>query len=165
MGAATLEVSGKRRVVDDEVIQGLLIQLDLAGVRNIARANFIHALNYVAKTQRFNSLQEWLQSLSPWDGVPRVEKFFQRYFNMVAGNYEAAVARYFWTAMVARITDPSCKAGMVPVLVGSEGAGKSSALQILAPGDSTWTDIRLTDKAERLTRKLIGRFLVEWRDL
>jgi len=164
-GAKLLYVGGKPRDIDDDVIQGLIIQLDRAGVRNINRASFVRALDHVAKSQKFNSLQEWLDLLPAWDGIPRVEQFFKSYFNVAVGAYEMAVARYLWTALVARILQPGCQAGMVPVLVGRRGSLKSSALQIIAPSVSSWTDVKVTEKEEKVFKKVRGRYLIECQDL
>lgn len=165
VGGIVVDAGRRRRVLDRVLVQEIMIQLDRSGFRGVNRTTLIQCLEYVAKTQRFNSMQEWLDLLPVWDGVRRVEQFFQRYFNAKGGKYEMAVARYFWTAMVARVVYPGCKADMVPVLVGAEGCGKSTSLQTLAPSIALWTDVRLSDRQEKLTRKIWGRFLIEWQDL
>lgn len=38
------------------------------------------------------------------------------------------------------------------------------SLQTLAPSVSVWTDVRLTDREEKLTRKIRVKFLIEWQD-
>jgi len=164
-GAAILEDGGRQEIINGDAIHGLQIQLERDGVMNVAQTSLVRAISYVAKTQRFNSLRDWLNSLPQWDGIPRIEEFFRRYFDVPVAAYESAAARYFWTAMVARILYPGCKVHMVPVLVGAHGTGKSSALQILAPGKDTWTDVQLTEREERLSRKITGRFLAEWHGL
>lgn len=165
LGGIVVDAGGRRRLIDGVVIQQILIQLDRSGVKGVNRSTLIHALECVANSQTFNSMQEWVDLLPLWDGIPRVEQFFRRYFDVIGGKYEAAVARYFLTAMVSRIVYPGCKADMAVLLVGAEGIGKTTALQILAPGESTWTDVRLTDREGRLARKIRGRFLVEWQEL
>lgn len=165
LGGIVVDAGGRRRELDNEVVQEILIQLERSDVRNVNRSSLIQAIEYVAKTRRFNSLQEWVDLLPAWDRTPRVEHFFQRYFNVSCSRYEMAVARYFWTAMAARIVYPGCKADMVLVLVGAEGTCKTQALQALAPSISVWTDVRLTDREEKLTRKIRARFLIEWQDL
>lgn len=67
--------------------------------------------------------------------------------------------------MVARILKPGCKADMVPVLVGGQGAGKSEILKMMAPTPYHCVEACLTDPSSKLAHKTIGKTLVVWEEL
>ncbi len=77
-----------------------------------------------------NECKEWLQSRQ-WDGVPRVGHLMAEGFGADDNPYTEAVGRCWCISMVARVFHPGCKVDTVPVLEGSQGAGKSSGLAIL----------------------------------
>ena len=83
--------------------------------------------------RRGPQMQEWAQSLGPWDGTPRVDKFLHTYFGAEDNDYSTAVSRYLWTALAGRALKPGIKADMVPILYGQQGTIKSSAIAALVP--------------------------------
>lgn len=89
------------------------------------------AISIAGKENTMDSMQDWINGLPEWDGTPRVSKFLTDYLG--AGNtaYNRAVSAYLWTALAGRVLEPGCQADMVPVLVGAQGIGKSSAVRAL----------------------------------
>ena len=82
------------------------------------------ALNVVMMNHAFHPVRSYLGSLE-WDGVPRVESIFVKYFGAEDTVYTRAVTRKWFTAAVARIMNPGCKFDNMIVLVGAQGIGKS----------------------------------------
>jgi predicted P-loop ATPase len=58
--------------------------------------------------------------------VPRVATLLLGYFGTEDTPYTRAVGRYTWTALAGRCAEPGVKADMVPVLIGLQGAGKTT---------------------------------------
>jgi hypothetical protein len=155
-----------RRVELDKVeITRLLEDMGSSGLVGIRRRDLEDAIELVAHDDPFDAMQDWLDQLPPWDGVIRVPTFLSRYMGTKQRKFTDAVGRYLWTAMVARLLCPGCKADMVPVLVGSQGDGKTEILKLLAPRPDCWAEVRLSDPSARLLRKTIGRTLLVWEEL
>lgn len=66
------------------------------------------------------------------DGKRRVAKMFSRYFGAEDTPLNSACAIRFMIALIRRLKQPGCKFDSVLVLQGDQGAGKTSALSILA---------------------------------
>lgn len=138
----------------------LRIVLEKRGFKPIGRELIRDVVLYVASENPFDSAQVWLDGLK-WDGVPRVEQFLQRYFSAEDTDYTRAVSTYLWTALAGRVTTPGCKADMVPILVGAQGAGKSTAVAAMAPAVEFFCEVSFHEKDEDLARKMRGRLVAE----
>lgn len=159
------ERSGHRVELDKVEVTRLLTEMAAAGLAYIKRRDLEDAVDLVAHDDLFDSMQEWLCQLPAWDGVSRIPTFLPDYLGTKRTNFTNAVGRYLWTAMVARILYPGCKADMVPVLVSAQGDGKTETLKLLAPRAACWAEARLSDPSVRLLRKTIGRTLLVWEEL
>jgi len=109
----------------------------------------------IGKYNAFDSAQLWISKLQ-WDGVPRVEKFFSHYFNAPDTEYIRAVSRYSWTAMAGRVMEPGVQADMVPILVGNQGARKTSAIARMVPSTEFFCEINFHSSETDLTRVMKG---------
>lgn len=90
------------------------------------------ALTHTFHKHSFHPVKIYIKTV-PWDRQPRVETFFIDYLGADDTPYTRAVARKWFTAAVKRIYEPGCKFDYMPVLVGEQGVGKSTAIQKLAP--------------------------------
>jgi predicted P-loop ATPase len=142
----------------------LRIRLERMGFRPPPRELTRDAVLLVANTHPFDSAQVWLNSLK-WDGVKRVETFLEVYIGVEDTPYHRAVSRYLWTALAGRVLSPGCKADMVPVLVGRQGTGKSSAVAAMAPDPQFFTEISFSERDDDLSRKMRGRLIAEIAEL
>lgn len=118
------------------------------------------ALRLAARDNKFDTAQSWLNSLE-WDGVRRIDTFFVRYFGVEDSAYARAVGRYIWTAMAGRVLTPGVKADMVPVLVGPQGAGKSTGVRAMVPDDAFFTEINIAERDADLSRIMRGKLIGE----
>ena len=118
------------------------------------------ALRLAARDNKFDTAQSWLNSLE-WDGVRRIDTFFTRYFGVADSAYTQAVGRYIWTAMAGRVLTPGVKADMVPVLVGPQGAGKSTGVRAMVPDNSFFTEINIAERDADLSRIMRGKLIGE----
>jgi hypothetical protein len=138
----------------------LHVRLERTGFKTISDDRLRKVVARVAEDNRFDSAQQWLGALR-WDGTPRVDTFFSRYFKATDTTYVRAVSAYTWTAMAGRVLDPGCQADMVPVLVGDQGLRKSTGVKAMAPAVEFFCEISLGDKEDDLSRKMRGTLIAE----
>lgn len=143
----------------------LRITLEKRGFHPIGRELIRDVVAKVGEAQRFDSAIDWLESLPPWDGTPRVDTFLDHYFGVAPSPYTTAVSRYLWTALAGRVLSPGIKADMVPILSGPQGAGKSSGVAALVPAPEHYTDISFHEREDDLSRRLRGRLIGELGEL
>ncbi len=144
----------------DQDYSRLRITLERGGFRPIGRELVRDVVLLVATDNPFDSAQEWITGLE-WDGVPRVERFLTDYFGASDDDYIRSVSRYLWTALAGRVVSPGIKADMVPILVGAQGTGKSSAVAAIAPAHEFFTEVSFHEKEDDLSRKMRGRLIGE----
>ncbi|GIM47018.1 hypothetical protein DNHGIG_25670 [Collibacillus ludicampi] len=87
----------------------------------------IDAFTEVTRKNRFHPIKEYLESQF-WDGVPRLERLFIDYLGAEDNHYVRQVTRKMLVAAVKRLYEPGCKFDQMLVLIGPQGAGKSSLL-------------------------------------
>jgi predicted P-loop ATPase len=138
----------------------LRIILEKRGFKPIGRELVRDVVLYVASETKFDSAMLWLDGLS-WDGTPRVEQFLYQHFGCEDTPYTRAVSTYLWTALAGRVVTPGVKADMVPILVGAQGAGKSTAVAAIAPAVEFFCEVSFHEKDEDLSRKMRGRLVAE----
>lgn len=152
------------RPLGDEGTTRIMEEFERAGFLPITREVMRSTLAMVASERKFDSAILWLKSLA-WDGVPRVGKFLPAYCAAEDSPYTRAVSLYLWTALAGRVLDPGCKADMVPILVGRQGAKKTSAVAALVPSPDFFTEVNLMERDEDLSRKMRGRLVGELGEL
>lgn len=123
------------------------------------------ALIAVATERAYHPIKEYLNALSDWDGVERLDTLLIDYLGAEDNEYSRAVIRKTLVAAVARIYEPGTKFDSVLILNGPQGIGKSTFFARLSTkwfSDSlTITDMR--DKAA--AEKLQGYWLLELGEL
>lgn len=109
-----------------------------------------------------NNFLDWVKSLT-WDGVCRVDTWFQRVFNAsvaIFNNpdmeklYLARVARSWFIGAIARSIKETVHE-IVPVLIGKQGCGKTSGLRYTAARSEWFIDTI----ADVTTQQAVMRFL------
>jgi Virulence-associated protein E/Bifunctional DNA primase/polymerase, N-terminal len=123
-----------------------------------------HARLSVAHANTFSSLAEYLEGLA-WDGVSRIESFFADHYDLDDTPYHREVARVTFLSGAARGLKPGCKADSVPVLIGSQGCGKSTGIEALCPDPEWFTSEEGNIGADRAGENLRGKWIVEMAEL
>lgn len=163
-GCAMIADDGAWRRVTDADYTRLRSMLEARSFKPIGRELMRDAVQLHALNHRFDSAKQWAATLS-WDGVPRVETFLHDYFGVKDTPYHRAVSLYIWTALAGRVIEPGCKADMTPVLIGAQGAGKTSAVMALSPTPDAFVEVDLTRKDDDISRMLCGRLVGEIAEL
>lgn len=138
--------------------------LERRGWGSIGKELMRDAVALVASSNQFDSGIAWGRSLA-WDGIPRVDTFVSRYWGAENTPYHREVGRYLWTAMAGRLLTPGCKADMVPIMVGEQGLGKSTAVQSMVPAPSMFAELDLSRKDDDIARQLRGCLVAEMAEL
>lgn len=156
-----------RRFSDDDYTR-IRSVLEHMGFKPLKPEMVKSAVKLVAKEQAFDSAIDWLSALE-WDGVERIDTFFPTFFGVEDTPYTRAVSAYAWTTLAGRCLVPGVKADMAPVLIGLQAAGKTSAVEALAPfndaDESAFVEINLTKKDEDIARSLRGKLVGEIAEL
>lgn len=127
-----------------------------------AAAKLRMALAKTAYERRYHPVRAYLDGLPAWDGTGRVDRLLVDYLCADDTLYVREVTRRTLIAAVARIYEPGCKFDDMLVLVGPQGAGKSSLFTSLAGewfSDSLKMDMmsKIKDAGEQLQ----GKWIVE----
>ncbi|HBK4875851.1 TPA: hypothetical protein LL569_003244 [Listeria monocytogenes] len=123
------------------------------------------AILAVAAERSYHPIKEYLDNLSDWDGIDRVETLLIDFFNAVDNSYTRAVTRKMMVAAVARIYHPGTKFDSVLILNGPQGIGKSTFFAKLA-GDWFSDSLTLTDMKDKSgPEKLQGYWILELGEL
>lgn len=130
----------------------------------IGRELIRDAVLAVADERKFDSAIAWLDSLV-WDGVPRIDTFFPRFFGAADTEYHRATSTYTWTAMAGRVLSPGCQADMVPILVGAQGLRKTTGVKALVPAPDFFTEVSFAENSDNLARKMRGKLVAEFGEL
>jgi predicted P-loop ATPase len=150
------------RPARDADVSQLQEWLQHAGMPKIGKDVTHQAVDLRAQERAFHPVREYLDGLR-WDKKPRIDKWPSYYLGAEASDYVAAIGRMFLISMVARIFEPGCKADYMLVLEGEQGAGKSTACEVLAGPwfSDALPDIRNKDAAQHLR----GKWLIEVAEL
>lgn len=129
----------------------------------ISRELMSDAILYAADQNAFDSMRDYLdRTLPEWDGVDRITNFFARYCASADTPLQWAIARYMWAALYGRATSTEgIKADIVIVLVGRQGARKSTLVRALAPRDDLAGEISLETRDADLARQVRGKVIIE----
>ena len=128
------------------------------GVRS--RRDFNTALRIALMRCHRDSLREWALSLDPWDGKKRAETLLRDMLGSTGSDLERIAWGTFMRGAFMRCLVPGIKFDYVPVLVGSQGCGKSTFCRLLAPREAWYLDgpsdlSNAKEAAEQMRGKMI----------
>lgn len=164
LGSTMIRSGGQWRRVENEDFGDLRIEAQTAGLKPVAPEIMKTAVLSVARRNRFDSAQDWAGALE-WDGTERVTMALHRYYGVEDTPYTRACSEYLFTALAGRALDPGCQADMALVLVGLQGAQKTSAVRALAPFPEAFVEINLEKRDDDLSRRLRGKLVGEMAEL
>lgn len=152
-----------RPLTDARTIVARKFLLENRGFGSIPRDLMRDAVLAAGYEDTFDSMKDYLERTLPeWDGVDRITNFFARYCASADTPLQWAIARYMWAALYGRATTPEgIKADIVIVLVGRQGARKSTLVRALAPRDDLAGEISLETRDSDLARQVRGKVVIE----
>lgn len=92
--------------------------------------NIIETCNYIAEKNGKNPLVDWLNQ-NVWDGVSRMDEWLIRGCGAEDTKLNREMGRRWLVQCIARAMEPGCKADCVLILVGPQGARKSTTFRIM----------------------------------
>lgn len=110
-----------------------------------------------------DTMQDYLNMHLPaWDGVPRVETFFEKYCGAEPSLFSSELGRYLFAALYGRAwSSGGVKADITPILVGRQGTFKSTLISALALKPDTFGELDFSKKDDDLKRLIRGRCVIE----
>ena len=123
--------------------------------------NYEIAITKVADDRSYHPILEYLTSLPPWDGIPRVETLLIDFLGAKDNIYVREVTKKTLCAAVHRVLSPGSKFDSMLVLNGPQGVGKSTLIARLA-GEWFSDSLNLGDtKDKTAAEKLQGYWILE----
>jgi len=122
-------------------------------------------LQDTARSSPFHPVLEYLDGLK-WDGEPRLDDWLITCAQAVDHPYVRAVSSMVFIAAVRRVRKPGTKFDELLVLESDQGLLKSSALRLLCPKSSWFSDdLPLNVDAKQLIERTAGKWFIEASDL
>ncbi|MGA0069524.1 MAG: VapE domain-containing protein, partial [Miltoncostaeaceae bacterium] len=158
--SGAIEYQGARiRDVDEAIVA---MEVAEAYGLHVSSAKASEAMMIVAERHRYHPVREYLERLR-WDGQGRLAGWLHRYMEAPSDSLVSEFGLRWMIGAVARVMRPGCKMDNTLILVGAQGARKSTALRTLAGGwfaDAT-IDVRNKDAYAALD----GVWVYEWGEL
>lgn len=128
------------------------------------RSTVIECIECVASENGFHPVRDYLMGLQ-WDGITRIDDWLTNYCAAEYTRYTQRVGRYWLLSAVARIMSPGCQVDHVLVLEGKQGAGKSSAMRLLAHDPAWFYDGPIDLYSKESAMLIRGKWIVEFAEL
>lgn len=146
------------RVLDDDDLIRIRESLNGAGY-DPSPNHILEACRAVSLRNEYHPVKEYLNNLPEWDRKERLKNFFVEFCGTDKSAYIEQVGIKIFTAIVARVYDPGCKFDYLPIIIGTQGLGKSTMLEAIAIKPQWYTDnlgsIENKDVILRMRSKLI----------
>ena len=121
------------------------------------------ALACVFKARKYHPIKQAIESIK-WDGIDRIATVLTKWMGVEDSEYTREVSRLIFAGGIHRLYNPGCKYEDMPVLVGGQGAGKSSFVRFLAIEDKFFTELTTIDGKEG-SEGVEGAWIVEVSEL
>lgn len=118
----------------------------------------------VGRRDGLNPLADYLESLT-WDGTPRLDTWLSTYLGAEQSDYSRSAGRKWLISAVARAYKPGSKVDTLLVLEGAQGKGKSTALRMLVPETSWFSDTPIHIGEKDAYVALRGKWIYELAEL
>ncbi len=152
-------LTGKSRPLTSEEDLNILVMLQRRlGMSKLSLDTVRNAVEQFALAHKKSEPYAWLKSLK-WDGVPRIDNFFQRSLYVENTEYMTSVSKNLWLSLAVRILRPGSKVDTMVVLIGSQGIFKSTLLSVI--GGPWYTEATEQIGTKDFALCLNGKLLIE----
>lgn len=138
----TDEVTWNGERVTDEIETQVNLQIQAGYKLNMSTERVREVMMVVAKQHPYHPVQDWLKGLT-WDGIPRMDTLLTAYASVDDTPLHRAIARKWMLSAIARIMQPGCQVDTMLILVGIQGAQKSSFFRALCHNPEWFSDTAL----------------------
>lgn len=114
-------------------------------------------------SHRYNPVKDEFAKLT-WDGTPRIKKLLATWMGAEDSPYTDEVSRLIFAGGIHRLYNPGCKFDDMAVLVGGQGAGKSTFVRWLAMDDRFFNELTTINGKEGI-ESIEGSWIVEVSEL
>lgn len=139
-------------------------ELEAGGLTSVKKETVQMAIEITAEANVHDRAIQWAESLA-WDGTPRLAMFCARYWGCADTAYTRAAALAIWTMLAGRVLKPGIQAELVPILVGKQGARKSTSIRCLVVDPETFAELDLEKDETDLARQMRGKLVCELPEL
>ncbi len=161
-----LNQNGRSKILDDSLISGLRIAVDDKFGFLPQRSNFFDFVDSIARDKTFNPVKEWFEALPTWDGVSRIDRWLIDAGGASDTELNQAYSRLPLMATVQRVYEPGKKFDLFVVLEGPQGCFKSTALKLLCPKPSWFSDdLPLGADSKVIIERTAGVLMLECAEL
>ena len=118
--------------------------------------------------ERTDPIQHWLEKLPPWDRTERIPTLFKSALGAADTPLNRATATAFMVGAVRRTYEPGCQHDWAPVLIGSQGSGKTTFVAELVPLDyASWRGrVRnLADDTQKQVESVNNAWIIEFPEM
>ena len=165
------ELSKRPVVVDDNGNVSLWTDGHDAGCRSYIEKHYgIHsvqkcsdALEIFFQSRAYNPVKDAIEKIK-WDGATRIPYILHKWMGTEDTEYTREVSRLIFAGGIHRLYHPACKFDDMPVLIGGQGAGKSSFTRFLAINDNFFSELSTLDGKEG-AEAIEGSWIVEVSEL
>lgn len=121
------------------------------------------AMACLFNSRKYHPIKQTIESIK-WDGQDRISSILTKWMGVEDNDYTREVSRLIFAGGIHRLYNPGCKFEDMPVLVGGQGAGKSSFVRFLAIEDRFFTELTTIDGKEG-SEGVEGAWIVEVSEL
>lgn len=149
--------------IDDEATRRLWFAIEERFRFRPTKDFFWEVVQDIAAQNAFDPVCDHIEEIQgAWDGISRLDSWLSDHCGSEDTPYTRAVGCIMLIGAVRRARQPGCKFDTMPVLVGSQGCGKSSAVRILAGDDEWFADhVPFNADAREVVEALSGHWFVE----
>jgi predicted P-loop ATPase len=124
---------------------------------------YVTVVNDYARQNAFHPVREYLARVEPdWDGTKRLDSWLIDYGGAEDSDFVRAVGALTLLAAVRRVRHPGSKFDEMLVLEGTQGVGKSSAIEALMPEPQWFSDnFSFSNRDREVLENLAGRWVIE----
>ena len=156
-----------RRVVAGKFTYRLAGKRETAPLR-YGRDSWDEHFNALLYHREVDPFKAWLESLPEWDGNGRLAKLLPDCLGVADGPLTRWAGAYLTLGAVQRTYEPGCQLREIPILIGSQGIGKSRLLRSLLPEDQPdWfsDSLCVSDPSKTRLEAILKRVIVELSEL
>ena len=117
------------------------------------------ALRILFGERTYNPVIDLVEAVK-WDGKDRCTRFLRKWALVEDTAYTREVSRLIFAGGIHRLYHPGCKFEDVPILMGTQGSGKSTLIRFLALNDDYFGELRVME-GQQAIENLQGKWIFE----